>query len=256
MVEAIEINKRFNIKIFTNLFSRITLYHIFMASSMCNSIYISEILLAIKGNKTQQILNNKSINLYYTNTQTKNYQFNTKPSEILVNGIRINKIDFYVYNLTSEVNNITIRFNKSLTNCNVMFGNLANIIYINFDHFDTSKVIKITGMFYGCRNLVSLDLSHFNTKFVNEMGNMFYYCTEIIYLDLSSFNTSSVTNMINMFRQCNNLISLDLSKFDTSLVTTMDCMFSGCKKIISLDLRSFNTSYVTEMDDCFIIVVV
>ena len=43
----------------------------------------------------------------------QNYKFDDKPSEILVNGMKINKIDYYVYNLTNEENNITIKFNKT-----------------------------------------------------------------------------------------------------------------------------------------------
>ena len=58
----------------------------------------------------------------------KNFSFNTKPSEILVNGIRANEIDFYVYNLTESINNISIKFNQTLKNCDVMFYGLSKII--------------------------------------------------------------------------------------------------------------------------------
>ena len=52
----------------------------------------SEIILTIKGNDTQQILNNKNSEIYeYGNYVVRKYYiFNDTPSEILVNG---NKID-------------------------------------------------------------------------------------------------------------------------------------------------------------------
>ena len=70
----------------------------------------------------------------------QNYTFNITPSEILVNGEEINYIDFYVYNLTLEINNITIKFNQTLINCNVMFYGSSNILNITFIHFNTSFV--------------------------------------------------------------------------------------------------------------------
>ena len=79
----------------------------------------SEIILTIKGNDTQQILNNKNSEIYeYGNEVVNYYIFNDTPSEILVNGNKIDIIDFYVHDLILEENFITIRFNKSLTNCN------------------------------------------------------------------------------------------------------------------------------------------
>ena len=47
----------------------------------------SEFYLIIKGNGTQPILNNESIELYeFQISGYKKYNFNIKPSEILVNG--------------------------------------------------------------------------------------------------------------------------------------------------------------------------
>ena len=188
IVKSSNDSERLYMRIYKNIYVKILLYFIFIYNSLCTDIFYSEILLTIKGNNTQQILNNKNINLFYSHTQSKNYIFNTKPSEIYVNGNRIDNIDFYVYGLSKEINNITIRFNKTITNCNVMFGLLSNITYINFKHFDFSKVTDMTGMFYCCRNLISLDLGHFNTLSATEMGNLFYYCINLISLNLKNFN--------------------------------------------------------------------
>ena len=101
----------------------------------------SEIILTIKGNDTQPILNDKAIELSDLNAKYHNYTFNEIPSEILVNGNKIDIIDYYVYNLTLDENNITIKFNTTLTNCNVMFAGLSNIIKIYFKKFDNRKSV-------------------------------------------------------------------------------------------------------------------
>ena len=204
----------------------------------------SEIILTIKGNNTQPILNNQIIELSDLNIKHHNYSFNEAPSEILVNGNKVDIIDYYVYNLTLDENNITIKFNQTLKNCNVMFAGLSNIIKIYFKKFDFSGT-QMIGMFYGCKNLSELDLSNFNISSATKIDYMFYLCYQLIYLDLSNFNTSSVTSMFQLFNGCINLISLNLNNFDTSSVTDMEYMFSRCFKLTSLDLRNFNTSSAT-----------
>ena len=182
-------------------------------------IYVSEVILTIRGKGTQQILNNKSIPLWnYKIHGNKNYIFNNKPSEILVNGKRANKIDFYVYNLILEENNISIRFNEALTNCNAMFYGLSNIINIIFNNFDSSKVTSFEGMFHNCENLISLDISNLNVSSVNQMGHLFKNCFNLISINLSNLDTSSVTDMGAMFKNCYKLISIDINHFDTSSV--------------------------------------
>ena len=214
-------------------------------------IFYSEIFLTIKGKDTQKILNNDLISLYYSSQKTVQYQFDTLPSEILINGEKTNSIGFYVYNLSLEENNITIRFNQSLTNCYVMFCGLSNIIYINFNKFDSSQVMNMAGMFRGCSNLISLKISNLNTSSVTDISGMFNGCSKLISLDLRSFNTSSVIYMGYMFYKCNNLISLDLSTFNTLSVTNMEGMFYGCSSLISLDLNNFETSSSTNMNYLF-----
>ena len=180
------------------------------SNKMNKLIYNSEIVLTIRGTDQQQILYK---------------QFSKKPSEILVNGDKIDIIDFYVYNLTFEENNITIKFNETLTNCDRMFYRLSNITKIAFNTFDFSGT-SMKYMFSGCENLISLDLNHFFTSTVTDMKNMFKDCINLISLDLSKFDTSSVQYMDSMFSNCKNLKILDISHFSTSNVINMQSMFS------------------------------
>ena len=132
-----------------------------------------------------------------------------------------------------------------------MFYGCSSLESLDLSGFDTSNVTDMANMFYGCSSLESLDLSGFDTSNVIDMGWMFYNCSSLDSLDLSDFDTSNVTNMCGMFDDCSSLEFLDLSSFDTSNVTDMDSMFSGCRSLKSLDLSNFDTSNVAEMDLMF-----
>ena len=217
-------------------------------------VFDSEIFLIIEGNGTQQILNNNNNKTDLFNFEVWDYQdyyFAYSPSEILVNGKKTDIVDFYVYNLTLEENNITIRFNETITDCNVMFANLDNIKYVNFNNFDFSKVTSVKGILKECSNLISVDLSTFN-KAITDTSYMFSGCSNLVSLDLSSMDTSSVTCFHDMFLGCEKLISLDLSNFDTSSAILMGGMFGYCHNLVSLNLSSFNTSKVTYMSHMFL----
>ena len=221
----------------------------------------SEIIITIIGTDRQRILST---------------EFNQTPSEILINGNKTNKTDYYVDDLKLGENNITIRFNETLTSCHKMFYRLSNITQITFNKFDfsgtdtanmfaycnnlvsldlrkfnASSVTNMPCMFLGCSKLTSLDLSNFDISSAKEVGDMFYGCSNLLSLNLSHFNASSITNMGHMFYGCSNLISLDLRNIKTSSVEYMDYMFYGCSNLISLDLRNFDTSSTKTMNNMF-----
>ena len=228
---------KFNILLFL-------IFNLFFENVKCEILYNkigklisdSEIILTIKGNNYQKLFE-------------YNYQ-NPKPSEILVNGIKINTTNNVIF-LELEENNVTIKYNQKLKNCAFMFNGLSSITNIVFKEFDTSAVTSMNKMFWNCSNLRSLDLSNLNTSLVTDMTYMFDYCSNLTSINLSGFDTSSVKDMTYMFGRCTNLLLLDLSSFDTSSVTNMGYMFVECRNLISLDLRNFDTSSVTRMDYMF-----
>ena len=233
--------------------------------------YINEVTIKIKGKGQQNILSNSDDCRGYRNS------FNSFPDKIIINGKEVTPEQKYSYIMTDDINNITMRWNNPLTNCNLMFKDLVNIIDFDFSKFDTSKVSNMRCMFYNCNQLTSINLSNFNTSSVNDMGSMFSDCNKIKSLDLYNFDTSLVTNMYHMFYQvynmtylniksfktskvinmtgmfeaCFSLKSLDISNFDTSSLETMWAMFHLCKSLTSLDLSSFDTSKVTNMKMLF-----
>jgi len=96
--------------------------------------YASEITLTIRGIGEQRILN-------------ENNGFNSPPSEILVNGVKQNNTDFKVYGLTDPINNIILRWDYEIINCNFMFFNLSNITEIDLSKFNSQKITKMEQMF-------------------------------------------------------------------------------------------------------------
>ena len=140
---------------------------------------------------------------------------------------------------------------KNTTNCSNMFVMCSDLISLNLNNFDTSKVTNMMGMFSECSSLISLNLSNFDTSNVVDMNSMFSGCSSLKSIDVSNFDTSNVTNMNSMFIFCSELKSIDVSNFDTSNVVDMNSMFSECSSLTSIDLSSFNTSNVTDSDGLF-----
>ena len=208
--------------------------------------FASEITLTILGKGDQYILNNKNYTM-----ESIEYSFDQIPDQILVNGEHQNYVGIMVYNLTKEENIITMKFNKLLNSCNIMFLNLTNITKIDLTKFDSSKVTQMAGMFFGCRSLISVNFGNFKTSLVKNMHRMFDSCSKLSSLDLSSFDTSQVEDMYGMFSFCNSMLSFDLNSFTTSKVKEMAVMFYNCTGIKTLSLKSFDTSWVENFHGMF-----
>ena len=88
-------------------------------------------------------------------------------------------------------------------------GSLKNV---NFDCFDTSKVVNMEYMFmddwYAGMLIESLDLSGFDTSNVTNMNDMFYTCSSLATLDISNFNISNVTDSYEIFGSCSSLTKI------------------------------------------------
>ena len=205
----------------------------------------NEITMIIKGNGTQKILSDASI--FKDNNISS---FNEIPSQIYINGILQTNIDI-IYDLNEEINNITIRWNFLLTNCNLMFYGLSNIIKIDFSNFNSSQVTNMIYMFYGCSSLESLILTNFNTELVTNMSSMFNGCSSLESLDLSSFKLLKVIDLNNIFKGCTSLISLDLSNKYAPSVLYMVSLFERCNSLKLVNLSNFNAENSLFIDNIF-----
>ena len=199
---------------------------------------LSEVNLKIKGPGLTRILSKDFFKKY-------------SPSEIYINNILEDNIT-YEYNFnSSEIVDIKLKWNHTITKANSMFKDCISIIELDLTNFSTSQITDMSKMFYNCSSLKILDLSNFDTSQVTNLDHMFWNCAKLVSIDLSKFNTCNVKNMGNMFSRCNALISLNLSNFDTSLITDMSLMFFSCKKLEELILTNFDTSKVTDMHKMF-----
>ena len=93
---------------------------------------------------------NASISSEIINTEYRNY--NESISEVDVNGKKSNINDYYNL-LNKGINEITIKFNESLSTCFTMFYKLNNIVIIDTLNFDFSNVKSMDWMFEGCSSL-------------------------------------------------------------------------------------------------------
>lgn len=136
--------------------------------------------------------------------------------------------------------------------CYQWFTRYENLKEIKgMENLNTSEMVYMNYMFYGCKNLRSIDLSHFDTSKAKNMSTMFCSCNLLQSLDLSHFDTSNVEYMGSMFDACYSLQNLDLSNFDTSNVKEMGAMFEACYSLPYLDLSNFNTSKVEDTERMF-----
>ena len=168
------------------------------------------IYLTINGNGNQRILNNstESFRHYFTRAD---FDYNlvsvdlNKIEKIIVNNnIEVEK-DYFVYDLTELINNVTIIFNTKLTDLRGMFEKCSTIISIDLSDFDTSEVTDMSYMFYEDYALSSLNINSIDTSNVVSFAFLFGYCTSLTSLDLSNLNTSKIENMRYMFIHCDSL---------------------------------------------------
>ena len=132
-----------------------------------------------------------------------------------------------------------------------LFGYLGGLSSIVLSDFDTSDVVNMSHMFYGCKNLTSINLSNFDTSSVTNMSYMFSACDKLTSIDLSGLVTNNVTDMSYMFMSCYKLASVNLTNFNTTNVINMSSMFANCNELTSLNLSSFETNNVTNMSSMF-----
>ena len=87
---------------------------------------------------------------------------------------------------------LRINFNNPITTLEKFFSqdedeNMNKVISIDFSNFDSSEIINMDSVFYGCSALKNLNLSTFQTSSVTSMNYLFYNCASLEVLDISNF---------------------------------------------------------------------
>jgi len=116
-------------------------------------------------------------------------------NEIIIKVLDIN--DSIIYSGFSfdgkiiEGNQITLKWNKTLTNLDNIFYSMPNLVEIDFSNFNSTGITSMRNSFYNCSNLKKINFgNHFDTSLVINMENIFKECTSLEYLNLSTFDTS------------------------------------------------------------------
>ena len=122
--------------------------------------------------------------------------------------------------------------------------NIANyrdrIVYL--PKIDTSNVVNMGGMFYGCYSLVSIP--QLDTSKTTSLHNIFGECYSLV--SIPQLDTSKVTTMANMFANCYSLMSIP--QLDTQNVANMTNTFYDCYSLVSIpQLDTSNVIYITNM---------
>ena len=147
----------------------------------------------------------------------------------------------------------TITSGQWQTMMNGLFRDLHNLTTIEgLEHFDTSRVTNMGGMFAGASSLERLDLSHWDTSSVTTIGSMFSGASSLVCLNVSGWDTSNVGVMGNVFSNASSLMSIDLTSWDTSRATDMGGMFFGTRDLVRIDgISDWNTGNVISMASMF-----
>ena len=135
---------------------------------------------------------------------------------------------------------------------------MNKVVSIDFSHFDSSALINMDSVFYGCSALKSLNLSTFQTTSVTTMNNLFYNCASLEVLDISNFNMAQTTNVQDMFFGINNLIFINLYNTQddgkitsSSLNTDTEYLFYICQENeIITNLNSINCCSYPNIASC------
>ena len=176
------------------------------------------------------------------------YNGESKPDEMIIDGVREEVNMFYMTHFDGSKKYITVIWHKQ-PSCSELFKNCGSFLSIDLSNFDSSGITDMSEMFASCNHLKSINFKNFDTSSVITMEKMFFNCVYLKFLDLSNFITNSLTNMEDMFSNDISLVSVDLSQFDTSLVTNMKSTFSNCQSLIYLNIYSFTVNENTEIGD-------
>jgi len=223
-----------------------------------------------ENNKIISCVNCKEEGYYLINGECKEYSFKarykpdgseiklintakSKIKEMIVDGKKVNPSNSYFFNDTEDHEIfMLLDMSKYPSSISSMFEGINRLISISFSPlFNTSNIIYMSSMFYGCTSLTSINLSNFNTSKVTDMDHMFYNCSSLKSINLSNFNISNLIDMGYMFSGCDSLTSIVINNFITSKVNEMDGMLFGCNSLTSIDLSNFITSKETNMNYIF-----
>ena len=145
--------------------------------------------------------------------------------------------------------NYTIKFTKILTSLKGMFANNNNLIYADFSHFVSKKIVNMNNLFFNCINLEKVNFDNFDSEKLETMDNCFEYCKELTKIDLSSFETPKLSSMNSAFKNCTNLLYLNIENFIIQAYVKHDNLLKGINNITRFEYPDNNDIIKNEIKE-------
>ena len=139
--------------------------------------------------------------------------------------VKLEELKEMVVNKDTSIADVDVSEIKDMSNL-FRFSDFGGSWTADISGWDTSKVVDMESMFYGCTNLKEVSLP--NTGNVTNMCWMFCGCKNL--KEVSLPHTENVEDMSWMFEGCENL-EQNFSSWDITNVNKKSDMFKGCNKM-------------------------
>lgn len=131
----------------------------------------------------------------------------------------------------------------STGNASNAFRGLTKVTSLDLTGWDTSNVTTMTSMFDTCSNLTEIKgINSLNTSKVILMNNIFYGCKSLTSLDLSNWDVHNVTNLQFAFYGCLSLTNNPIKNWELDNVVNLSSMFSNCKAMTTPPITVFGNA--------------
>lgn len=96
---------------------------------------------------------------------------------------------------------------------------------------DVKSITTMASAYIYSVDLMEIQFDGWNTSKVTSFANCFQYCYKLRYIPLYQLATNSATTLASMFASCYSLDNADISHFNIDKVTAMNSMFEYCRSM-------------------------
>ena len=136
-------------------------------------------------------------------------------------------------------------------NCLDLFRNMNQLVSINAEKLDVSRVETMENMFRSAA-LKTVNVTGWDVSNVTNLYGTFLNCTSLeTIVGLETWDVSSVTTTNRLFSQCPKLKEIDLSTWKLPAVTDAERMFYKCEVLEELDASNWDLRNLVNARDMF-----
>ena len=136
-------------------------------------------------------------------------------------------------------------------NCLDLFRNMNQLVSINAEKLDVSRVETMENMFRSAA-LKTVNVTGWDVSNVTNLYGTFLNCTSLeSIVGLETWDVSAVTTTNRLFSQCPMLKEIDLSTWKLPAVTDAERMFYKCEVLEELDASNWDLRNLVNARDMF-----